>query len=224
MEKRGPKPKNIIPTTWSPELAYAIGLLVSDGCLSNDGRHIDFTSKDLEQIEHFKKCLNLSVKIGTKSRGFSNDRYYRIQFGNVIFYKFLESIGLTSAKSKTIGTITVPDEYFWDYLRGYFDGDGSFYSYWDKRWKSSHMFYVSFACASLAHVNWLCENLIRMAGVIGHVDSSHEGKMFQLRYVKKEALEIISKMYYSTGVISLSRKRLKIQEAIRIENEQQAKY
>lgn len=34
------------PITWSPEIAYAVGLLTTDGSLSIDGRHIDFTSKD----------------------------------------------------------------------------------------------------------------------------------------------------------------------------------
>ncbi len=48
------RPLEKINIQWSPELAYAIGLLVADGCLSKDGRHIDFTSKDLELVESFK--------------------------------------------------------------------------------------------------------------------------------------------------------------------------
>ena len=224
MKKHNSKQKNTISTEWSPEFAYAIGLLVSDGCLSNNGRHIDFTSKDLEQVEHFKKCLGLSVKIGTKSRGYSNDRYYRIQFGNVIFYKFLESIGLTSAKSKTIGNVSVPDEYFWDYLRGYFDGDGCIYSSWDKRWKSSRAFCISFACASIAHMEWLNSKIKNLASITGYIQPMGTSKAYQLKYAKQGSLEIISKMYYDTGVICLSRKFIKIQAILETEKKQQAKY
>jgi len=39
-----------VSTIWSKELAYVIGLLVTDGCLSKNGRHIDPTSKDREQL------------------------------------------------------------------------------------------------------------------------------------------------------------------------------
>ena len=45
---------------------------------------------------------------------------------------------------KKLKSVVMPKKYFFDFLRGHFDGDGSFYSYWDKRWKSSYMFYVSF--------------------------------------------------------------------------------
>lgn len=45
---------------WSPQIAYAIGLIVTDGNLSPDRRHFDFTSKDIELIEAFKKCLSIN--------------------------------------------------------------------------------------------------------------------------------------------------------------------
>lgn len=48
MGKRGPKPKKIIDETWRPNLAYAIGLIATDGYLSNDGLLVDLTSNDRE--------------------------------------------------------------------------------------------------------------------------------------------------------------------------------
>lgn len=47
------KPQNKVKIKWSPEFAYAIGLLVTDGNLSPDGRHLNFTSKDRELAETF---------------------------------------------------------------------------------------------------------------------------------------------------------------------------
>lgn len=60
----GLKPKEIVKKIWSTELAYAVGLLTTDGNLSKDGKHINLTSKDLDQIKTFKKCLGLKNKIG----------------------------------------------------------------------------------------------------------------------------------------------------------------
>ena len=58
--KPGPKPKNTVDTSWSPNLSYAVGLLASDGCLLGDGRHIDLTSKDKEQILNFQRKIYLT--------------------------------------------------------------------------------------------------------------------------------------------------------------------
>ena len=58
MGKRGTKPRGKIEIKWSPDFAYVIGLIATDGCLSTNGRHVIFVSKDLEQVENFKKILN----------------------------------------------------------------------------------------------------------------------------------------------------------------------
>ena len=141
MGERGPKPKKIISEKWNANLTYAIGLIATDGCLSKDGILIDLTSNDREQLENFSKCLGVNFKIGLKWNN-NKDKSLRIQFKNRIFYDFLLSIGLTPRKSLTMGKLIIPDKYFFDFLRGCFDGDGCFYSYWDKRWRSSHMFYI----------------------------------------------------------------------------------
>ena len=152
--KRGPKPKGNVRLRWSAQFAYAIGLLTADGCLSKDGRHIDLTSKDRTQIHVYKKCLDIASRVSTKqsSRG---DSAYCVQFSDVLFYRFLQSIGLTPAKSKTLLRVAIPDEYFRDFLRGYFDGDGCSYSYFDPVFANSFRFYISFTSASALFIDWL---------------------------------------------------------------------
>lgn len=217
MGKRGPKPKNEINLTWRSELAYAVGLLVTDGNVSKDGRHIIFVSKDIEQINNFNMCLGVKPKLGKTISGYDGESSHRVQLGNVIFYNFLLSIGIMPAKSKIIGEIILPDEYFWDYLRGCFDGDGCFYSYWDKRWRSSHMFYLEFVSASKKHIIWLQAKIKKQLNISGHITNGGSSTMYQLKYAKKDSLEIIKKMYYNPKVVCLSRKRTKIQKALKIE-------
>jgi len=225
MGKRGIKPKGKIKIKWSANFAYTIGLLVTDGNLSSDDRHIIFVSKDIEQINNFLKCLKIDVKIGKTTSGYDGGFSHRVQFGDVLFYKFLESVGIYANKSKTIGKIKIPNKYFFDFLRGCFDGDGCFYSYWDPRWKSSHMFYLTFSSASCTHILWFQEEVNKRLFIKGHISKSQrKGSIYNLRYAKKDALEIIKKMYYNRNVICLSRKRIKIEKALKIEEKQQKLY
>jgi intein/homing endonuclease len=218
MGKRGPQPKGKIRTCWSANFAYGIGLMASDGSISSSGRHISFASKDLEQINNFLKALNISdIKIGKVLAGDKKSRSLRVQFGDILFCNFLKEIGILQNKSKTIGRLKIPQKYLFDFLRGSFDGDGTFYSYWDKRWKSSHMFYLEFSSASMDHINWIRHSLKNALHVTGHINQSKFRSVIKLKYAKREALEIISKMYYNPEVISLSRKRLKIERILEIE-------
>ncbi len=225
MGKRGSKPKGNVRIKWSANFAYAVGLIASDGSLSKDKRHISLISKDFEQLENFNKCLNFDFKISTKFiKNHKSKYYYRIQFSDVIFYKFLESIGIKSNKSKTIGLVDVPKEYFFDFLRGTFDGDGCFYSYWDKRWRSSHLFYLEFISASYSHLEWVRSEICMATGVLGHLSLGGKSTTLQLKYAKRDALEIIRRMYYNRDVVCLSRKRQKIEKALEVEKKQQNIY
>jgi len=209
--KRGVKPKGKVEIKWSANFAYALGLLATDGCLYSDGLHICFTSKDLEQVNNFKMALGIDSVVGMKSSGSNKvKKYYVVQFGDILFYKFLVSIGIGPVKSKTIGVVKISDKYFFDFLRGCLDGDGTIYSYWDKRWKSSFMFYLEFASASKKHIFWLREEINKKLLVSGHITNDYEGSTLQLKYAKKESLKIFRKMYYSNKVVCLQRKKLKI--------------
>lgn len=216
MGKRGQKPKNKVKIKWSPNFAYAIGLLVTDGCLSIDERHFDFTSKDKEQLINFMECLGIKVKIGYKTSGYTGKKYTRIQFGDVNFYKFLLEVGLMSAKTKTISALKIPENYFFDFLRGHLDGDGTFYYYWDPRWHSSFMFYTVFISASKNHIDWLREKILKLIKIKGHITKSVSNSTYQLKYAKSESLKLLPKLYYNKDVICLSRKRIKIEKALKI--------
>jgi len=221
MGKSGAKPKGKVKIRWSPRFAYAIGLMVSDGNLSPDGRHINFTSKDFELIRLFQKSLDIEVHIGRKGNGSSKEKpYFVTQFGDVLFYRFLVGIGLMPNKSKLIGEIKIPAKYFFDFLRGSFDGDGCTYSYFDPRWRSSFMFYTCFVSASSAHINWLRKEIHRRVGIRGHVGMNGRNILKQLKYAKADSLKLLRKMYYSRNAVSLSRKRLKIQKMLAIVGEQ----
>jgi intein-encoded DNA endonuclease-like protein len=201
---------------WSPEVAYAIGLITTDGSLSIDGRHIVFVSKDRQLITTFKKCLNLNNKIGLRKSSFTQKKiYYHVQFSNVNFYNRLTKLGLSPNKTKTIRALSIPNKFFMDFLRGHFDGDGYFYSFWDKRWPNSFMFYTNFISSSFAHIQWLREKINALAKIKGHVVRGGKST-WVLRFAKKESLILLHKIYYDKNAPCLLRKKRKVAQHVSI--------
>lgn len=208
--------KVVISEEWTSDLAYVIGLIATDGSLSKDRRHIDFTSKDIAQVKNFMRILNLKNKIGKKgSSTTTGKKYYHVQFGNVKFYHFLESIGLFSNKSKTLKEIKVPDEYLIDYIRGAFDGDGYTYSYWDKRWKNSFVMYYGFVSASIKYLRWLKTKISTLYHEEGNIRRGGR-TAYLLSYGKYASIRLIKKMYYKQGLVCLYRKKFKIDQSLGI--------
>lgn len=204
--------ENLTPNfNWTPELAYVIGLITTDGSLSIDGRHINLTSKDLEQIKTFASILCLTNTIGKKGSSTSSEKkYFQIQFGNVKFYKFLLAIGLTPNKTKTLGPLKIPDKYFVDFLRGHLDGDGSIVTYVD-RYNSyfgvvyeNQRLYLKFISASNAHLVWLSEQIEKMTTIKGSLTLNG---IWNLSFSKKDSIKLLKWIYYKPSLPCLTRKR-----------------
>lgn len=215
MGLRGPQPKPF-DATWTPTLAWVVGIIATDGCLSLDGRHIDITSKDFQLLETAQRCLKIQIRIGEKRGGFSSSRptyAHRIQITRSEFHQWLVTIGFTPRKSKTIAEIDVPDRYFWDFLRGCFDGDGSCYAYRDPRWPMSYLFYWELCSASPMFIRWIRQRVRELVGLHGHI--SADGNTEILKYAKHEAVVLFDRMYSDRRAPCLLRKRDKVDHIMR---------
>jgi len=211
------KPKRTEKIKWSPKLAYTVGLITTDGSLSNDKHHIVLVSKDIQLLKTFKKILGLENKIGLRKSGYTEmENCHHVQFGDVIFYKWLLKIGLTPNKTKRLGKLKIPNEFFFDFLRGCFDGDGGCSGYWDKRWKNSFMFYTRFDSGRLHFLKWLRNKLRRLLNIKGAL--SRERRGWRLKFAKKESKILFSKMYYKESLPCLQRKCKKLTSFIKIDN------
>jgi hypothetical protein len=229
MPKRRLPPKDF---EWTPQLAYAVGLLVTDGNLSGNQRHITMRSVEPLMLETFKKCLGLNSKIGTninvKRGGYIS---YRVQFSNVQFYDWLLTIGLFPAKSYTIGPIAVPDQFFKDYFRGCIDGDGSIQTYQDNynfyrgRNYSTQRLWIRLVSASKEHIIWAQSKIILLADIHGAIirkPPADETRvpLWELKFAKKESVKLINWMYHAPDVPCLERKRAIAQKALAIISQQ----
>lgn len=213
--------------TWNANLAYAIGLITTDGSLSKDKRHIIFTSTDIPLLRTFKKCLSLNNKITISPQGFkSSKQAYRLQFGNVQFYNWLLKIGLFSNKTLTIGKMLIPDKYFPDFIRGHLDGDGSIITYPDRyltHIKAKYVYkrlIVYLMSASQKHMTWIRERIYKLTGIHGALliktRKQRTNPCYVLKFSKKESIILLNWIYYRNKLPYLKRKYLKAKKYLRI--------
>jgi hypothetical protein len=198
------KPKGK-PVKWSSIIAYIVGLLTTDGNLSPDGRHLTIISKDISLLKTFKKCLGLKNKIGLRRSGYTGKKdCHHVQFGNVILYKWLLNIGLMPNKTKIVGTLKIPNQYFFDFLRGHLDGDGDIRRYQDPIYPNSERLYIRFCSASLEHIRWLQNRIKSLLKIKGYITQGD--RISYLRFAKNDSLILLPCLYPKEDVPCLQRK------------------
>ncbi|MDP9321447.1 MAG: hypothetical protein M3P16_10180 [Chloroflexota bacterium] len=203
------------PLEWTDRLAYAVGLAATDGNLSGDRRHLTFDSNDAELVELFLQCVGRPIRYGprkTRTGGIA----YRAAFSDVELYRWLMSVGLTPAKSLTLGGIDVPDTFLLPVVRGLLDGDGSVVNFVHAPTKRLYPNYryerlaAQFNSASRAHLQWLRARLEPIVRTRGYVEVTppkpprHEFNV--LRYGKYASIELFKQLYPGETVPRLVRK------------------
>lgn len=194
---------------WTPGLAYAVGLIATDGCLSNDGKTVAQVSKDRDLLETFKRCIGSEAKIGW------NRRAYRVQVVDVGLYRWLEATGLTQRKSLTLGRVGVPDAVFLHFVRGLLDGDGSILVSMvvpNPRRYPVHRYQrlrVQFLTASETHATWLRAEINRLLGLAGWLNVRLRPGVhpqYVVRYSKHESIALLKALYADPSAPRLERK------------------
>lgn len=176
-------------------------------------------SSDTQLLKTFKKCLNLKNKIArSKNDGWATKPSYRVQFGNVQFYRWLLKIGLFPAKTYTIGKLNIPNKYFPDFLRGHLDGDGSITAYMDRyniyrgRTYANQRIFVRFTSASNNHIDWLYRKINQNNGAKGVFiykppATSNRVPMWDIKFAKKESVKLLKWIYYKENLPCLKKKK-----------------
>ncbi len=114
-------------SSWSPEMAYVLGLIITDGCISKTSV-ISLSMNDKELLEKVKKVMGSAHNI-TPSKHQKGLYYYH--FAREKLVKDLEKLCVVPRKSLIVKFPGVPEAYLPNFIRGVFDGDGSVF--YDKR-------------------------------------------------------------------------------------------
>jgi LAGLIDADG-like domain len=204
--RRGPKPRKFEcpePVFW-----YLVGLITSDGCLSQDGRRITIAAKDRNFLEQVRASAGITSNVGAKGSGAGNI-HYQLQIGSTLLQERLRRIGLTPRKSLTLGPLAIPDEWFGDFMRGVIDGDGNIHRWIHPTNRREQWVVRIYSCAE-PFIEWVQESLSRLWGVSGGLytdipkNPKHHPK-YTLKFGKLAARVLLSKCYLP-GAIALERK------------------
>lgn len=207
---------NPAPIDWTARLAYAVGLLATDGCLYGDGRHIAFISKDEDLM---RILLGLVDRPNIHYRRFESDFggwAFRGQFSHAVLYRWLLTIGLMLRKSLVLGAIDVPEDHLMPLVRGLLDGDGTVYTlihhptvstYRNYRYERLWTFFTS---ASRRHVEWLGARLGRAMSLSGYIEEfhreGHKNPFYRLKYGNQASRILLPAIYGDECVPRLERK------------------
>jgi len=130
LQHRGKKAKYALNEalfdTWTPEMAYVLGVLATDGNVVK--YRVQLNSVDLELVQKVRNFMGRSYGIREiPPRGFSRKTQYSLSISSVKLARKLTELGVGPAKSLTLTFPDIPDECVRHFLRGCWDGDGSFY-------------------------------------------------------------------------------------------------
>lgn len=107
----------------NPEVMYWLGFLASDGCITDDRISLSLKRSDEDVLIKFKNFIGCDLTLfqGIHKKPFGDFEFSKISFRNKNVAEYLHSLGLVQRKTLVF---KANFEITWDYLRGYFEGDG----------------------------------------------------------------------------------------------------
>lgn len=175
---------------WSSEMAYVLGLLATDGCVSKSGT-VSLCINDKDLLEKVKSIIgsNHSIKYYGYQKGL-----YSFKFSRVKIREDLMRLGIVPDKSLSIRFPDVPHEFLTDFIRGIFDGDGSVF--FEKR-SPNFPLRTSFISSSKAFIETL-EAKLFLLGMPKRKIYRHNTKnaiSYMIRYAHADSIKLSNLLY-----------------------------
>lgn len=187
---------------------YILGMIYADGNLSKDRDRLSIRISDYElAVKLFDIMCDKEKRILYKQeykKKEHNDSFWILNT-NKEAIKESERFGITPNKSYTVKFPDIPKEYLKDFIRGYFDGDGSVYI--SSTYKDTKYLGISFACGSeefLIKLGLILKEFNVNSSVLPDLrDSSHS---FYLKIYKQKDIKNFKNLIYKKSQIHLKRK------------------
>ncbi len=199
-------------------MAYILGFMYADGNIVKSKRGTHFVavySADKDILVAMRKCFQSDHKLsGRKSL---TGCVYRIQIGSKEWFYDLGEIGLFPNKTKRMQLPQVPEYFFGDFVRGYFDGDGNVWSGIINRQRKSptKVLQSIFTSGSLEYLLSL-RMVLQSRGIIGGgIYTPKMANYSRLILSTKDALKLYKIMYTVPHKLHLRRKKVVFEEFIK---------
>lgn len=208
---------------WSPEMAYILGLIVTDGGIiwNKKGKkweRFEFSSKDKEILMKINKVLSSTYPIRKR------ETCYVLRISRAKMVKDLVKLGIDKNKTKTVSFPKVPREHLSHFVRGLIDGDGCIFHnhirHRTKKGEDKNYRYLG-AIFSTSSRN-LFKDFLSSIKKVGLKISSIQvqkmvwgkGDMLQIKFCGEKAKVFCEWIYNKNDSLRLERKYLKYKEVI----------
>jgi len=199
---------------WSSEMAYILGFFIADGSLTINPRgskYIDFGITDGDLLFEIRKVLKSNHRISKINRGDNCKKVYRLQIGSKEMFNDLLKLGLKVNKTGKEVLPKVPNIYFKDFIRGYFDGDGGVWSglcHKKDRKKPTKVLMVTFTSGGNEMLRKIACRLNKSIGTkLKRI--TYYGNAFRLQYSMNDSIKLYNFMYKEINNKMLFLKRKK---------------
>lgn len=198
-------------------MAWLLGFLASDGNISKNGNRIriELSVVDKEILKRIKEIVKIEnpIKIRENKRGFV---LASLDWSCAEHKKDLEKYNIIPQKTYTLLPPTKLNEKFYiDYIRGYFDGDGTINLNLTRGGKSKGLRW-GICGASKPVLEWIIgvlEERYSIPSVNIHKDSSHEEDFYSFVY-STNATRKIYDILYTNNTLFLKRKKEKYEKLL----------
>lgn len=195
-------------------MSYVLGYITADGCILNDKTRknpytLNITSAGKKHLYRIRKSLKSTHKITKKLNGNSKNAAYQFQARNPIICKDLINLGIVPRKTYNLKSIKIPNKYFSDFARGFFDGDGCVYIYSVNGTPQIKADFVSASLPFIAEFNkQLCKNIDIPQKNIHKQISKIKNKvpMYSICFYINDCEKLARFMYKNNPILYLPRK------------------
>lgn len=200
---------------WSSDMAYVLGFFAADGYMTLNKRGGQFWCiqiRDGDLLEKIKETIKSEHKISIRVRKKPNENnQYRLQIGSVEMCDDLRKLGYYENKTKSLSIPNIPDKYFSDFVRGYFDGDGNVWAgHVNKsRYTPTYVILAVFTSCSSLFLKELQKRLGEHLIQGGSLYKSKKKNFFRLQYSINNSLKLYDFMYNRLGESKLFLQRKK---------------
>ena len=223
--------KDIFNPVNTSEAAYILGFYIADGCINGNKFVITLNEKDKEILEKIRDYMSPITKLcyrpeRTNKSGITSHPMYSFSFACKEIVSKLEEMGYGKNKTylqKSIKNV-IPKELMWDFIRGYWDGDGNINcskvakNVILKDGKSTSYEYTNIGFTIISKDPLILEELNEFfveSGINTHVYPDSKGNYLIGTHSKSEVEKIYNHLYTSSNLY-LNRKRIKFDEIMKI--------
>lgn len=216
--------------TWSHDMAYILGFIATDGSIKDTCLSIGLKLEDEEILLKINKTLGSNRPLTYEKRKAEkdSDKYFDVVTLNInsfIIKEDLEKLGIAENKTFILKRFDmIPEEYELDFIRGVFDGDGTFGKCGGERCKNNVQFRARFGSASLEFTQYIKDTLEKYDIFCPEIEIETRGRknpLYSICYSTKSTAKYYFSVYQNDSLYLKRKKETLdnlIQERIAYEN------